>query len=307
MNLKKLAIQLHQDPGNIPVVALRAYTDLFPSLRSLVAKYLSYQANPSDVNDALAEGLAAGMQHILLVSTPQTYGKWKKQIFRKMSNAVIEYLKYILAPVSIPRPIRFSLKKYRQALQLLGRCWEGAEDVTPYQLLFEYKCLPSNTCKVCELGLESCPFLALSQKEVRELEALLIGETGGSLDKYASNYRKTYNEWIEILRLIPSHTHSLTEADLAVELDLDYILTLKQFEEKVNKIDGRLFEMYCNAITVLDLSELSETLPTPRGKLSREIKEHFGLTTHTMRNLLQKAHQVFCEFHKEGQEIVSIC
>lgn len=302
---------LHTDKvSGLSLEAKEALASLLPALRPLASQYLPETCNQQDFEDAEADAIASGVKYAqsVLRSKPESKHwsktEWRRRLYSRFMNAVMESARYLLYPMSIPRPLRFSLKKYSEALSIIRKYVQEdhVHSSSLYQVLFYRECnmRKMNECKdkECEYGFVECPILGMDFEDIHRLHLLLSGNRK-SLTYYGKLYRKTYRDWIRILESVKTiAASSLLSPDKEVFPDMDRYLVLKQLKEKMASIHPDLFEIYCYALSDVDVNKLNTThiVQTPRGWLNRDIKDRFDIESYEFRNLLEEGDRLLNEF-----------
>lgn len=301
-------LKLKSAPGahGLPENAFQALADALRSVPRLQRHYFPEGLNRLDRDDSEAEALLEAIQFIKRKTeeTPTTKDwpkeQWYKHIMRRVQNAILEYTKYVYLPVVVPRPLRFSLKKYADALKLINRYVRAAKDVAHsdlYYAVFKANCNLLVRCTSCTLGYEECPLRRVSYKTRKELHAILKGDRE-SLEFYAQWYRKTLGEWIELLEMLRTYSVSYDLPEIPIIPDLESSADVGRFHNRLVTLHPDLYEIYCSSLEDIDLGRLEETLviPTPRGWSNKSIKDQFGLTTEQYREMLIRGDSVLNEF-----------
>jgi hypothetical protein len=298
---------LSDNTDDLPYNIKEAIANLLVTLRPLTAQYLPETCTKQDYEDAEADALLNAVYYArsMLKNKPECAEwnmlEWKRRLYSRFNNAIIESVRYILYPLNIPRPLRFSLKKYSDAIEIIRKyvMEENVKGSQLYQALMEGGCSMQDlcTCRSCSFGFEDCPILSMESKDIIEIHALLMGARK-SLSYYAKLYRKNYKFWIKTLEALKDlTTHSIMPDDY-VSHDLDKILTLKKMHERMDTEHPDLFRIYCYAMSDTDVTKLNQTctLNTPKGWLNRNIKDQFNLKPDELRSLLEKGDQILNEF-----------
>jgi len=291
---------------DIPKDAIIAYGNLLPQLRLLTRTYLPESCNAEDFNDAEAAALENGLKYIRLVEeqgldhSKWSVEEWQRRLYSRFKNAVLESAKYLLSPISLPRPVRFSMKKYVDVIAIIKKYVKTENVATSdlYKVIFEKGCTTENIGKCVEC--KNCHIKILDIDDLSEINSLLTGERK-SLSYYAKLYRKSYDEWIRLLESVKefSYLHDISE-ETEMEISMDNLITLKRFKDKLNKVHPKLYEIYCHSICDTDTDRLNEKLEvfTPRGWLNKDIKELYDLTSPEFKQLLEEGDRVLNEFRK---------
>jgi hypothetical protein len=153
--------------------ANQAFVLATASIRKIQRHYLAY-ANKLDLDDSESEALLEAIKFIKQKlkedqnSKTWSRDEWYKHIMRRIQNAILEYSKYVYLPVVIPRPLRFSLKKYIAALRIINRYVKSSRDPAHsdiYYILCVEGCSPvSKECEICQFGYMECPLGRISRK-----------------------------------------------------------------------------------------------------------------------------------------------
>jgi hypothetical protein len=298
---------LFTEECGIPKNALKAYADLLPKLRFITSQYLPNTSTMDDIDDAESDALENGLRYIRAVmkkdpfSTEWTKQEWSKRLYSRFQNAVLESAKYLLSPIKLPRPLRFSMKKYVDILSILRKYIKETNIVNSdlYKAVFECYCSLTNykTCPYLEI-CKTCHIQELDSEDLYEIQQMLVGDRK-SIMYYAKLYRKTYKDWIGMLESVKEYVvrNDLPQED-RVDYDLDKLLTFKHFRECLNAIHPDLFEIYCFAISDTDTERLNSNLEifTPRGWLGKDIKDKFNLTKDDLMTLLESGDEVLNKF-----------
>jgi hypothetical protein len=288
--------------------AREAFISLLPALRPLTLQYLPETCNHQDFEDAEADAIANGIKYAqrMLRTNPESKRwsktEWRRRIYSRFLNAIVDSARYLLYPMNIPRPLRFSLKKYSEALSIIRRYVqeEHVHNSLLYRALFYHGCNleKMNACKSCELGVVECPVLSMETDDILKIHHLLSG-TRKSLSYYAKLYRKSYRDWVSILESVKTlASSSLLSPDKETFPDLDKYLVLKELKEKMSSVHPNLFEIYCYALSDVDINTLNitHTVQTPRGWLNKDIKDRFGIESHEFHCLLEEGDKLLNEF-----------
>jgi hypothetical protein len=288
--------------------AKEAIISLLPALRPLTLQCLPETCNRQDFEDAEADAIANGVRYAQISlksnmdSRRWSKTEWRRRLYSRFLDAVLESARYLLYPMNIPRPLRFSLKKYSEAVSII-RKYAHEEQIHSshlYQAFFYHECNlhKVNKCRICELGLSECPILDMEASDMIKIHKLLSGARK-SLTYYGKLYRKSYKDWVRILESVKSlAASSLLSPDKEVFPDMDKYLVLKQLKEKMVGIHPDLFEIYCHAMSDVDVNNLNvtHTVQTPRGWLNKDIKDRFGIESTEFRCLLEEGDKLLNEF-----------
>lgn len=308
--------QLSPSDPNWPKEAYQAFILATSSIRKIQEHYLSRYVNKFDRDDSEAEALLEGLRFIKnkLKEDPNSHkwprDEWHRHILRRFQNAILEYSKYVYLPVVIPRPLRFSLKKYMEALRIINRYVKSLKDAAHsdlYYVLCIEGCSPlSKDCDVCKVGYRICPMSEVSGKDRKELFKILRGPTK-SLEFYARWYRKTFEEWIRTLEMLRMYTVSSNIPEIPVDYDVDGSVDLKSVQNQLNSLHPDLYDIYCLSLEDTDVTDLESefTLKTPIGWSSKQVKEKYNLSTQQYRELLLAGDTVLNTFRlNEGLQRV---
>jgi hypothetical protein len=316
--------QLKLSDSDLPKDAYQAFITATASIRKIQRHYFSHYVNKLDRDDSESEALLEGLRFIKNKLKEDTnshkwpQNEWHKHIIRRFQNAILEYSKYVYLPVVIPRPLRFSLKKYMEALRIINKYVKSIKDAAHsdlYYVLCIEGCSPlSKKCKICEFGYSECPISEVSGKDRKELFAVLRGPRK-SLEFYAKWYRKTFEEWIRALELLRMYSVSSNVPDIPVNYDFDGSADLRKMQSRLNALHPDLYDIYCLSMEDLDLNHLESDLvmKTPTGWSNKRIKEQYNLSTQQYRELLlagdtvlntlrlnEGLHRVFRDIQKES-------
>lgn len=307
INSFKQALRIETESG-LSREAKEAIASLLPALRPLTLQRLPETCNLQDFEDAEADAVANGVKYAqsMLKSNPESKlwskTEWRRRIYSRFLNAVLESARYLLYPMNIPRPLRFSLKKYSEAISIIRKYTdeEHVHNSALYQALFYHECNLNklNSCTGCELGMDECPVLSMELRDMLKIHELLSGARK-SLTYYAKLYRKTYRDWVRMLESVKTlAASSLLSPDKEVFPDLDKYIVLKQLKERMTSIHPNLFEIYCYSLSDVDVNKLNVThvVQTPRGWLNKDIKDRFGIESYEFRSLLEEGDKLLNEF-----------
>jgi hypothetical protein len=298
--------QLKDTDLNWSIEANQAFTLAVASIRKIQRHYLTF-ANKLDLDDSESEALLEAIRFIKHKSKEEPNSKkwsrdeWYKHIMRRVQNAILEYSKYVYLPVVIPRPLRFSLKKYTEALRIINRYVKSTRDPSHsdiYYVLCVEGCSPmSKQCKICQFGYAECPLSEISGKDRRSLFMILRGPRK-SLEFYAKWYRKTFEEWIRTLEMLRMYSVSNHIPEIPVDYDFIGSVDLLGLQDKLNSLHPDLYDIYCLSLEDLDLEALEETflMKTPGGWSSKQIKDKYNLSTQQYRELLLTGDKVLNAF-----------
>jgi hypothetical protein len=288
--------QLKRNDLDWPEETSQAFLTAVSSIRKVQRHYLA-NANKLDLDDSEAEALLEAYRFVKNKLKKESNSKewsrdeWYKHIMRRVQNAILEYSKYVYLPVVIPRPLRFSLKKYIEALRIINRYVKSARDVTHsdiYYVLCIEGCSPlAKKCKICEFGYSECPMSGISGKDRKELFMILRGPRK-SLEFYAKWYRKTFEEWIRTLEMLRMYSVSSSVPDIPVDYDFVGSIDLGNARDQLNSLHPDLYGIYCLSLEDVDLQELEATsiIKTPTGWHNKQIKDSYNLSTQQYRELL---------------------
>jgi hypothetical protein len=309
--MKELRAGLEYGMDGVPKQAIEAYSELLGALRSMTSKCLPRICNKQDYEDAEADALLRGIKYIRNVSTrhhdiASAWDKeeWKRRLASRFHDGVLESAKYLLYPFNLPRPIRFSLKKYSDALAVL-RKYSSAINLRSsvlYRAVIVYKCSVEvmQNCPICRFGRETCPLLTISNQDLHRLHSL-VTRPRQSLSYYAEYYRTPYPVWVRLMETVKEFSVFPSEKqELPVTYDMDYALMLSQVSDRMQQEDPRLFDVYCDSFVDVDVVELNEslTIQFPRGWLSKSIKDYYGLSSQELQDLLKRGDDILNEFRK---------
>ena len=288
--------------------AAEAFLSLLSALRPIALQFLPDTCTKQDFEDAESDAILNGIKYIMRVLKNKPESKhwskteWRRRIGSRFSNAILESSRYLLFPMNIPRPLRFSLKKYSEALLIIRKYAqeEHLHNSTLYHALFDNECSMSSatTCQECTLGLKTCPILDMDEKDMLQIHSLLSGARK-SLTYYGKMYRKSYHDWVRILEAVKSlAASSLLSPDREVSPDLDKYIVLKELRKRMADVHPHLFEIYCYALSDVDINKLNTTyvVQTPKGWLNKDIKDKFGIESYEFRSLLEKGDAILNEF-----------
>lgn len=294
--------------SGLSLEAKEALASLLPALRPLTSQYLPETCNQQDFEDAEADAIANSVKYAqsVLKSKPESKHwsktEWRRRLYSRFQNAVMESARYLLYPMNIPRPLRFSLKKYSEALSIIRKYVqeEHIHNSHLYQVLFYHGCnlRKINNCPTCSLGYAECPILTMDSDDMLKIHELLSG-TRKSITYYGKLYRKTYRDWVSILESVKTlAASSLLSPDKEVFPDMDRYLVLKQLKEKMAAVHPNLFEIYCYALSDVDVNNLNTTyiVQTPRGWLNKDIKDRFDIESYEFRSLLEEGDKLLNEY-----------
>lgn len=298
-----------EEMGNwdMPEPAKQAFIRAGRAMKKIQRHYFPDIIGEADIADSWSEATLAGFEFITeeLVKNPEcknwTKDQWYTHVIRRFQNAVLEYSKYVYLPVSIPRPLRFSLKKYAETIKIIAkytRTLRHPSHSDLYYALCIEGCNPMvMTCTKCKCGLNPCPLLHLSSEDSKALYDLLLGPKK-SLVFYAQWYRKGFSEWIRLLEILQMYTVSDIIPEIPISYDFDSALDLRKFERQLGDLHPSLYDIYTDSLDSLDLDELNNTLiiRTPYGWNSKQTKDRHTLTTQQYRDLLIKGDMVLNKF-----------
>jgi len=295
-------------PNDFTPEAREAFLSLLSALRPISLHYLPDTCTKQDFEDAESDAILNGIKYVkrVLKTKPESKAwsktEWRKRIGSRFSNAILESSRYLLFPMNISRPIRFSLKKYSDALSILRRYVhnENLQNSALYQAWFYNECNLNNIsiCEDCKLGLASCPILEMDYADIVQVHSLLAGSKK-SLNSYGQRYRKKYKDWVRILESVKSiAASSLLSPDREITPDMDKYVVFQSLKDKMAHVHPQLFDIYCYALSDVDVNTLNTTyrVQTPKGWLNRDIKIKFGIESQEFRSLLEKGDAVVNEF-----------
>jgi hypothetical protein len=298
---------LEDDISGLPQTVKEAIIELLPALRPLTMQYLPESCGVQDFEDAESDALLSGIYYAraMLKNKPEcanwSMKEWNRRLYSRFHNAVLESVRYILYPLNIPRPLRFSLKKYSDAMSIIRKyvMEEEIKNSDLYRAVMELGCSMQDicACRSCSLGFPDCPILRMESGDIIELHALLMGARR-SLSYYAKLYRKNYKFWIKTLEALKELTVHTFIPEVESSYDIDRVLTLKRLHDRMDVEHPNLFEVYCFSISDVDINKLNTNMVvhTPKGWLNRNIKDRFGLETDELKILLEKGDQILNEF-----------
>ena len=298
---------LEDESSDLPKPVKEAIIDLLPALRPLTTQYLPESCVVQDYEDAEADAIAGGIYYAraVLKNKPESAEwnmlEWKRRLYSRFNNAILESVRYILYPLNIPRPLRFSLKKYSDAVIIIRKyvMEDEIRNSDLYRAVMELGCSLQDicSCRSCSLGFPDCPIMGMESSDIIELHALLMGARR-SLSYYAKLYRKNYKFWIKTLEALKELTVHAFTPDTQSSYDIDRVITLKRLHDRMDEEHPDLFELYCFAISDVDINKLNTNmeLHTPKGWLNRNIKDRFGLETDELKVLLEKGDRILNEF-----------
>lgn len=282
-----------------------ALGDACSSIPRAVRYYFPDGINRLDREDAEATALFEALKYIYSKqdepeTTKWAKSVWYKHIMRRVNNAILEHAKYVFLPMVMPRPLRFSMKKYMEALKILNRYVKASKDVAHselYTAIINDGCGITDYCdkRACEYAV--CPVNQLSLLDLKELHHIIIGKNK-SLEYYAQWYRKSLKEWIHILELLRTYSVSNDVPDLPVTPNTDRCVDLIRLRNRLEAIRPNLSNIYVESMEDVDLNRTEDELMlvTPRGWSTKHIKERFGLTSEEYKNLLLDGDRILNEF-----------
>lgn len=297
--------------SGIPNQAIEAYSELLGALRSITSKCLPSTCSKQDYEDAESDALLRGMKYIRNVTSrhPEVAlswdkEEWKRRLYSRFHDGILESAKYLLYPFNLPRPIRFSLKKYSDTITIL-RKYSSAINLKSsvlYRAILIHRCSIEvmQNCPACRFGRKTCPLLNIPTSDLNKLHAL-VTRPRQSLSYYAQYYRTPYPVWVSLMETVKEFSVFPSEKqELPVTYDMDYAIMLSQISDRMQKEDPRLFSIYCDAFADVDVTELNETLTIriPRGWLSKTIKDYYELSSQELQELLQKGDDILNEFRQ---------
>lgn len=290
----------------LPPDAFQAFTDACKSIRKLQRQYFLERTNKLDLDDSESEAVLAALTFIQqkLKEDPKSKNwpkpQWYKHVMRRVQNAILEYSKYVYLPVVVPRPLRFSLKKYSEALKIINRYVKALRDVTDsdeYYVIFSKGCdLLKKPCTICELNYQTCPIGEISSFDRKELHSIIRGGRK-SLEFYAQWYRKTLEEWIRTLETLRTYAGSNHIPEIPIIYDLDGELELKRFQSHLDDLHPDLYAIYCSSLETTNLEELDAgAIITPRGWDNKTLKDTYNLSSQQYREMLLLGDTVLNDF-----------
>lgn len=301
---------------NLPPAAFQAFTDACKSIRQLQRRYFADGTNKLDLDDSESEAIVAALAFITQKlkkdkkskNWPQPY--WYKHIMRRVQNAILEYSKYVYLPIVVPRPLRFSMKKYADALKIINRYVKAVRDVTDsneYYVIFVKGCnLLQKPCVVCELNYSKCPISEISAIDRKELNSLIRGGRK-SLEFYAQWYRKTLEEWIRTLETLRTYAGSNHIPEIPIIYDFDGEMELKRFQSRLDDLHPDLYAIYISSLETTHLEDLDAgAVITPRGWDNKTLKNKYDLTSQQFREMLLNGDKVLNEF-RLNEGLPTIC
>jgi hypothetical protein len=298
-----------QSMEGVPDQAVEAYSELLGVLRSLTSKCLPSTCNYQDYEDAEADALLRGVNYIRNVTIKYPDAafswdkyEWKRRLYSRFHDGVLESTKYLLYPFNLPRPIRFSLKKYSDAVGLIKKHSSAVNVKTSvlYRAIIVHRCSVEtmDACKVCILKRKVCPLVRIPTRDLFKLHTL-VTQPRQSLSYYAEYYRTPYQVWVNLMETVKEFSVFPAEKqELTIAYDLDISVMLSRVSDRMQKEDPRLFDIYCQSFLDIDVSKLNESLRirSPRGWLSKGLKDQYDLSTLELQDLLKKGDQILNEF-----------
>jgi hypothetical protein len=293
----------------VPDQAIEAYAELLGLLRPITSKCLPSTCNKQDYEDAESDALLRGVKYIRNVTLRHRdiafswdKDEWKRRLYSRFHDGVLESAKYLLYPFNLPRPIRFSLKKYSDTIAII-RKYSSAFNVRTsvlYRAVVVHRCSieKMQDCGACIFRRKTCPLLKISTKDLNALHSL-VTRPRQSLSYYAEYYRTPYPIWVNLMETVKEFSVFPSEKqELPVTYDLDSALTLSRVSDRMQKEDPRLFDIYCQSFVDVDVTDMNESLSLrlPRGWLSKSIKDDFGVSSQELQNLLRKGDEILNEF-----------
>jgi hypothetical protein len=282
--------------GYMPKNAAKALTKVVKRTRRMQRKYLSRFMTSQDADDSAAEVILECVKFIYkIVEENKTPLGWDEETWlvslRKLSKGIlVEYTKNILFPLPLPRPLRFSLKKYSDVLHILNKY-----ELNLRPVIFNSECPVINCHEPCRLGYPRCLILHLSPSDHRRLYDLTRGEKQ-SLTNYAQMSRKTFDEWIKILEEVSMFSTQTITPDMAmvINYDLESELDLSDLRRRFSKVNPQLYEMFCECLEEQEfqVADGMINLEMPRGWSGRDLKDRYGLSTEQVKELLGEASSI---------------
>lgn len=282
--------------GYMPKHAAKALSKVVKHTRRMQRKYLARFMTTQDADDSAAEVVLECVKFIYKTiqenedSSGWDVATWLTSLKKLSKGVLVEYTKYLLFPLPLPRPLRFSLKKYSDVLNILNKYdW----DFRP--IVLNSRCPLINCIEICPLGYTSCQALLLSPYDHRRLYDLTRGEHQ-SLDAYARMSRKTFDEWIQLLKEVSVFSTQTITPDMAmvINYDLESELDLAEIRRRFAKVNPKLYEMFCECLEEQEfqVADGMINLEMPRGWAGRHLKDRYGLSTEQVKELLGEASSI---------------
>jgi len=297
---------------DVPPQAIEAYSELIGLLYMITTKCLPYASNFQDYEDAESDALLRGISYIRNVSTRHketaySWSKveWKRRLYSRFYDGVIESAKYLLYPFNLPRAIRFSLKKYSDAVGILQKYsrLSNIRSSVLYKSILLKRCSIDTIakCKKCIFKLAECPLTVISTDDLQTLHSL-VTNSDQSLSHYADYYHNTpYKIWIRIMESLKDFSSfQVDKQELPASYDMERGLTLKRVQQKMKKIHPKLFDIYCQLMTSVDTDALNTQLyfPPIKSWQSRIIREDYGIKPIELRRLLKQGDRLINAFRQ---------
>lgn len=313
-DIQKIQAGLVGGSEGVPRKILKIFSDLLPAIPFMVLRFVPKDRQLSDFEDCEAEALYKGFEFIkkVVVKKPASLewprGRWEFEIKGAFKNGIINSIQHILYPLTIPRSLMFSVKKYIDAVDIIDTYVNGEslETSDVYRVAFYTDCRIVPCFKTengydCLLNRSKCAFEYMSENDRISLARLIKGQRR-SLLHYARGYRKTLSEWISLIKEYKFMAiNQVIDYEQPAYIDLDKSVALIRLKNELNKYHSDLFDIYCMSLSDTDLNGLIDqsAIEFPKGWLAHQIRLKYGLDANALASLLHQGDKVINEFRKQ--------
>jgi hypothetical protein len=294
--------------GLIPEKLLEHVYNSLPILHKLIHNMVPPKVLGQYYDDCEADAISAALEAVVYqynhdekcVAFPRSF--WTKLLITRYRDVLLEKsTKYLFLPVSIPKPLRLSLRRYSDILDTLQPYmldYKYVSESPLYQRAIKERCLSEKNCLTeCE---HECVLKNVSETELHRLHVKVTNSLY-IIGQYAERYRREYTDWIETLETLKDYRmHDIQDNEdvwmTTSDLEEDY--TLEQIKTRMSEVHPDLFELMCYVFSDENITQANRELKLnyPRGWLSRDIKQRFiTLNEKDLKNLIEQGDNIINE------------